>query len=102
MPPQRAPAGQQLEAKDVLVFSKFDGMNTQSDRHDLAEDKASWLENLQPIGPNNLLCVPAPANPLATLSGEIITEKFFAPINGIDYLICFCVSGAAYAVKQDG
>lgn len=94
---------EQFGGKDIIVFSKLDGMNTQSDRHDLAEDKAAWMENLQPIGPNNILCVPAPAASAATLVGETITEEFFAPINGIDYMICFCQSGAAYAVKlSDG
>lgn len=98
-----AGGGAQFEGKDIIVFSKFDGMNTQSDRHDLAEEKAAWMENLQPIGPNNVLCVGAPKTATAHLTGETIAEEFFAPINGVDYMICFCTSGAAYAVKlSDG
>lgn len=90
---------EQIEDKDILLFSKLEGMNTQSARHDLPEDKAAWMENLQPIGPNNLLTVPAPAAATTNIAGETIAEEFFAPINGIDYMICFCFSGAAYAVR---
>lgn len=89
----------QLSSKNLIVFGEFQGMNTQSDRHALPENRPAWLENLQPIGPNNLKNVPSPAAALQTLSGESITRQFEAPINGINYLICFCVSGAAYAVN---
>lgn len=99
MPPQ---GSAQFENKNIVLFSQFDGMNTQSDRHDLDEKKAAWMENLQPIGPNNALCVPAPAAAKTTIIGETITEEFFAPINAVDYLVCFCDSGAAYAVNLAG
>ena len=90
---------EQFEGKDIIGFSQFEGMNTQSSRYDLPENKAAWMENLQPISAKNLLCVPAPAAALNTITGETITEEFFAPLNGIDYMICFCASGAAYAVR---
>lgn len=92
MPPQ-------LENRDVIIFEVFNGMNTQSARQDLAEDEAAWMENLQPIGPNNLLTVPSPKAKLTTITGETILQEFFAPINGVDYLMCFCASGAAYQVR---
>lgn len=88
----------QFEDKDIITFAQFSGMNTQSDRHDLPEDKAAWMENLQPVADNNLLVVPAAAATTATLTGETIVAKFFAPINNKNYMICFCNSGAAYAV----
>lgn len=84
---------------DIIGFSKLEGMNTQSSRYDLPENKAAWMENLQPIGPNNLLCVPAPAAPIQNIAGENITEQFYAYLNGIDYIICFCASGAGYAIQ---
>lgn len=94
-----ASAGTQLGGQDIIEFKDFEGMSTQVDRHALPENKLNWCENLQPIGPNNLVVVGNPAATLTTLSGETITRQFFEPINGIDYLICFCVSGAAYAVN---
>lgn len=88
---------------DVIVFPKFDGMSTQSARHDLQEDKAAWMENLQPIGPNNLLCVPARKSAIANLSGETITKKFYFQYGQTtDYDICFTASGAGYAVTNPG
>lgn len=94
----------QLSEHELIVFGQFQGMNTQTDRHALPEDRPAWLENVQPIGPNNIKTVPAASSSaLATLTGETITRQFFAPINGINYLICFCTSGSAYAVDlSDG
>lgn len=92
----------QLSKKKMIVFGQFKGMNTQTDRHALPEDTPAWIENLQPIAPNNLKSIPSPSSALTTISGETITRQFFAPINGINYLICFCVSGAAYAVNLSG
>lgn len=93
----------QFEAKDMLVFSQLDGMNTQSDRHDLDMKKAAWMENLQPIGPNNLLCVFAPAAALVQLTGEVVTKQYYFDFGAnVDYVINFCASGAAYAVTNPG
>lgn len=90
----------QFESKDIIVFSKFDGMNTQAARHDLPEGKAAWMENLQPIGPNDLICTPAAAAAvIANLTGETITVQFsFSFGSTTDYFICFTASGAGYAV----
>ena len=94
---------QQFQDKDIIVFSEFNGMNTQSDRHDLDEKKAAWMENLQPIGPNNLLSVPAPAAALKTIAGETITKQYyFNYTDGTDYIIAFTASGAGYAVTNPG
>lgn len=89
----------QLSKKKLIVFGQFKGMNTQTDRHALPEDTPAWLENLQPIAPNNLKNVPSPSDALTSIAGEVITRQFYAPINNITYLVCFCVSGAAYAVN---
>lgn len=90
--------GAQLGGKDIIEFKDFNGMSTQIDRHALPEEKLAWCENLQPIGPNNLVEVGNPSPTLTTLVNETIARQFFEPINGINYLICFCVSGAAYAI----
>lgn len=95
----RASAAQQLDGSNIIEFKDFEGMATQYDRHALPDNKLNWCENLQPIGKNELLAVGIPAATLTTLSGEVITRQFFEPINGINYLICFTVAGAAYAVN---
>lgn len=93
---------QQFEDKDVIVFSELEGMNTQSDRHDLEEKKASWMENLQPIGPNNLISVPKQASSIATLPHDIVRQYYFNFSSGTDYEICFLSDGSAYSVTNPG
>lgn len=93
----------QFEGKDIIVFKQFDGMSTQYARHDLPETKAAWMENLQPIGPNNLLSVPAPKAPLHNIAGETNVKQYYFNFGLTqDYIICFCASGAAYAVTNPG
>ena len=79
-------------------------MATQYDRHGLPEKKAAWLENVQPVGPNNLLTVPAPAaSALSSLAGETIVKQYYFNFgSSVDYVINFCASGAAYAVTNPG
>lgn len=95
---QRGALGLQQGVSKYITFGNLRGMNTQSDRHALAEELPAWLENVQPIAPNNLALVPGPAPTLTTLPGEIITRQFFAPFNGKNYEIDICASGSAYAV----
>lgn len=93
------PGGGQRSQTKFIVFEGFDKLNTQSIRQSLSEKELAWLENLQPIAPNNLTTVPAPAaSPLATIS-ENISLMFYADISGTDYFICFTTAGAAYAVN---
>lgn len=94
----------QLSGHQVIAFDDFEGMATQYDRHGLPEKKAAWLENVQPVGPNNLLTVPAPqASQLASLAGETIVKQYYFNFgSSVDYVINFCASGAAYAVTNPG
>lgn len=103
MPPRTESIGKHFQEKDILLFSRFDGVDTQSDRHDLPEDKAAWLENIQPIGPNNNLCVPGVAAALAVLAGKTITKQFYFNYGlSTDYTLNFCADGSAYAVTNPG
>lgn len=95
--------GQHFQDKDIILFSRFDGVDTQSDRHDLPIEKAAWLENIQPIGPNNNLCVPGPDTALATLTGKTITKQFYFNYGlSTDYTLNFCSDGSAFAVTNPG
>lgn len=98
------PAGgsQKFEGKDVIVFNEIEGMSTQSLRFDLSEKKAAWMENLQPISANNLLCIPAANASIADLTaqGETITKMFYFDFGlSTDYVVAFCTSGAAYTIN---
>jgi hypothetical protein len=93
------PGGQQRDQTKFIVFEAFEKMNTQSVRQALSEKELAWLENLQPIAPNNLTTVPAPASsPLATIT-QTISLMFYGSINGIDYLLVFTTAGSAYALN---
>ena len=85
-------------ASRYLIFNQFEGMDTQSSRIDLPVEKQAWLENLQPVAKNVLRGVPAPAGTIYTLTGETVVRTFSSIIiNGTEYVIAFCASGAAYA-----
>lgn len=86
-----------------LVFDNFEGgMNTQPARQNLPEKYASWMENLQPIAGNYLLGVPAPVTSTMALTGESVVKYFPALIGTQDYLVAFCLSGAAYTIPVTG
>jgi hypothetical protein len=94
----------QKATKDYIIFRGFETMDTQSARQALPVNRLAWCENLQIVGPNQLIAVNGPAPSIANLAGEIILSMFsanFTPPGGVnaDYIICFCQSGAAYQVN---
>jgi hypothetical protein len=110
------PVGEsQRSATKFLIFAA-EKINTRLARNALPENEAAWLENLQPIGPNNLVAVPAanpalvniggafrqltPSGPQVTLFAPQAVQTIFpANIGNVDYLIVFTQSGAALAVN---
>src|SRR6516164_9266572 len=93
------PGEMQRSAQKFIVFEQFQKLNTQSVRQALKEGELAWLENLQPIAPNNLAAVPGPARtPLATLL-ETASVMFYAYLNGVDYLIVFTTAGAGFFIN---
>jgi hypothetical protein len=94
MPPGQV---QRAESK-FIVFEQFEKMNTQSVRQALNEKELAWLENLQPIAPNNLTTVPAPASAISNISG-IIYRQFYANLGTVDYIISFTTDGAGWATN---
>lgn len=96
-----AVGSEQRAASKFIVFEQFEKMNTQGVRQSLKESEVAWLENLQPIAPNNLPVVPGPSKtPLAVIpSSSVNTTEFYAVLNGVDYLFTFTASGAGYSVN---
>lgn len=95
----------EFQGKKIIAFTEFDGMSTQFQRQDMPIKKAAWMENLQPIGANNLVATPAASAAIASLSslGETITKQFyFDKGTSTDVILCFCASGAAYSVTNPG
>jgi hypothetical protein len=94
MPPGQV---QRAESK-FIVFEQFEKMNTQSVRQALNEKELAWLENLQPIAPNNLTTVPAPVTSISTIV-ETIYRQFFANLGTVDYIISFTTVGSGWATN---
>src|ERR1700674_402343 len=93
------PGSEQRSQTKFIVFENFEKMNTQSIRQSLSEKELAWQENLQPIAPNNLAVVPAPASaPFATITENFKTE-FYASIGGIDYVVGFTTVGGGWVVN---
>src|SRR5215469_6973496 len=93
------PGEMQRAAQKFIVFEQFAKLNTQSVRQALKEGELAWLENLQPIAPNNLAVVPGPArSALATIS-ETASVMYYAFLNGVDYVIIFTTAGAGFAIN---
>ncbi len=91
---------QQRDSQKFIVFSQFEKMNTRIARQALPENQAAWMENLQPIAPNNLVPTPAAISPLTSISGTV-KSLFFANIGNVDYIIIFTVAGGGIAVNAD-
>lgn len=98
MPQSPPPGTLQRSKSDFILFQDFQKMNTQSLRQALKEQELAWLENLQPIAPNNLALVPGPGASIATIM-ENFNSYFYANISGVDYIIGFTTAGAGYAVN---
>lgn len=96
-------AASEFPEKKLIPFTEFQGMTTQVLRQDCPQKKAAWMENLQPIGANNVKCTPAALAAIASLAsqGETITKQFYFDFGlSTDYIACFCQSGAAYTVAN--
>lgn len=88
----------QRDSQKFIVFTAWEKMNTRLARVALPENQLAWQENLQPIGENNLVPVPAAVTFLTALSVPV-KALFFANIGSVDYLIDFPTDGSANAIN---
>jgi hypothetical protein len=90
------------EGVKTKELRSFEGVNTQASRIAIGDDEFAWLENMMPVGHGNMRAVPAISAVKATLTGESVYYWKDANIAGIDYMFCFCTSGAAYQINLVG
>jgi hypothetical protein len=88
-------ATKQHEAKEYLVFDKFETMDTQRARTSLPATRLAWCENLQILADNQLVTVPGNLPGNVPVNGVIWESMFSASINSVDYLILFGGDGSA-------
>ena len=91
----------QIGPSQFVIFDSFEKMNTKVARQNLPAKQVAWMENLQPIAPNDLQTVPGAAASLTTGMnfGSPVTRKFGANIGGVDYIFIFGTNGALSAVN---
>ncbi len=89
---------QQRDAQKFIIFSQFEKMNTKVARQSLPENQAAWMENLQPVAPNNLVPTPGALAALTSISG-IVQSLFSANIGAVDYIIAFTTAGAGIGIN---
>lgn len=111
-PPQQGQQRQQGQPLPVqphfVILDNLPKMNTKPMRQNLTETEAAWIENLQPVAGNDLVCVPAPLGALTTVPGKIVSRQFSAAILSspddpggplTDYIIFFATDGSATAIN---
>ena len=69
MPPANI-TQRQLETRKWIVFAGFETMDTQSARQALPDNRLAWCENLQIVGPNQLVACNGPLPPLTSIAGQ--------------------------------
>lgn len=89
----------QRDSQKFIVFTNWQKMNTRLSRTALPENQLAWLENLQPIGENNLVPVPAANASLVASLSPNVQSMFFANIMNVDYSIVFLTDGSARAIN---
>ena len=101
------PASPQLSSQignsQFVIFDQFEKMNTKVARQNLPPKQVAWMENLQPIAPNDLQTVPGAAAPLTSgiNFGSPTVREFPANIGAVDYVIVFGANGACTAVNAN-
>lgn len=98
---QRQQAGPEARIH-YLQYKNFETMDTQQSRVGLKPDRLAWLENLQPIGTNDLVQVPGPAAALVSSTGKTAQKIFYATYGGVDYAIYFNTDGSAQQINLAG
>ena len=108
------PGGTQRSQSKFIVFENFEKMNTQAARQGLSEKELAWLENLQPVAPNNLTTVPAPSasalaniifsNPIIVTFDAVGTFSWTAPpgVTSVTYLVVAGGGGGGGVVGGGG
>jgi hypothetical protein len=91
----------QIGPAQFVIFDQFEKMNTKVARQNLPAKQVAWMENLQPIAPNDLQTVPGAAATLATLAGKTVSREFPANIGAVDYVIQVNTDGSIVAVNAN-
>jgi len=91
----------QVGPSQFVIFDQFEKMNTKVARQNLPAKQVAWMENLQPIAPNDLQTVPGAATSIASVGvfPNVVTREFPANIGGIDYVIMFFTAGQCVAIN---
>lgn len=102
-PPQESrptaftPAG----PEDPLIFEKFDGINTQTSRPGVSDDKMWWCDGFMPIGPRFLRTMRDVGSSIHGETGLTIAFFEFINIGTTPYCIVIHTDGSIHAVNTN-
>lgn len=82
-----------------LTLDQWKGLNAQAGRSAIDDQECFWLENLQPIGPGNLVMLPDNAAQIFSAASGATITCFYCYVRGAQrYAIVFISDGSAHEV----
>src|SRR5262245_48003487 len=94
------PGQAQRAASQFIIFENFEKLNTQELRTSLKENEFAWVENLQPLAPNNWTTVPGPTGAAVSI-GQTVNLMFYGTLNGLDVVLVFTTAGSCWAISAN-
>lgn len=84
-----------------LVFTKFNGVNTQASRTDIDDAQAYWLDGFMPIGTSNARTIPGVGLKMYEDLTTAVVDFDFANIGTTPIMMVFKADGAIYQVNTN-
>lgn len=100
-PPKKETSHQGERTPYFKNFREWRGVVTRSNRVAMPEDAWWDLQNLQPIGPANIHCVPNISASLHDFTTDTVYYSEYANVGGFDYIFFFTTNGKVIAYKQN-
>lgn len=99
LPAQPQPSPGLPETPDFFQFASFSTLNTKPSRAGIGDAEMYYVNNLMPLGENNLRAIPAVGNAFYSPGQQIIHYDFFS-LTGYDpSIIAFLADGSAIQVS---
>jgi hypothetical protein len=95
-------SGYQPTQPDPLVCEQFKGVDTNTTRPGVPQDKMYWCDGFFPLSPRQLRTLPGAGNALwaSPFGANTVVCFYFVNINRISYAVVFLTNGAIYYVNS--
>ena len=90
--------------KKEITIQDFGGVNVQSPRYSIKDNEFRWLENVMPVAPGTLACIPVASSVVSSITAQTVVSSFsFNALSGVgssavatDYIAAFTAAGNLY------